>query len=338
MDYVRTYLARSLILLFPILLGCDSSVDPFVGGAPPFTMWGIINAGADTQKVRVFPIEDEPGINRPGDIDAKVVSTDLTTGEERMWNRREVVYEDGDVGQIFWSAFRPEHGHRYHVEVIRSDGAASHATVTVPEGIEVSVDTRTPHAQVPVTVTGEAPHIFGAEMRYEATNVPPLKAWPEGRPVHPTVFFPVAVSYDGKGVRSQDGWEFVVDMLADVKIVRSEFERNCLVTEGNPNIALRRVEFRVIAADDAWIPPGGTFDPDVLVEPGAFSNVENGYGFIAAGEIVSVRWTPVRELRDLLGFRTEQGCQDLRGPSPACTDPPIPCIGENAESLWEIFF
>ncbi|MEX0747571.1 MAG: hypothetical protein WD275_06170, partial [Rhodothermales bacterium] len=266
-------------------------------------------------------------------------STNLTTGERLEWRHREVTYEDGDVGHVFWSTFRAPHGHQYRLDVTRSDGAVSTATVTVPAGVEVELDTRSEAARLPVTIKGDAPNILGVGMRYEATNVPPELVWPEDRRLHPIVVHPVEVSYQGEGSRTAEGWTFFLNLQKDVEAIRSEYERNCLVTEGNPHIALRRVEFHFVAADEGWRPPGGSFDPEVLVDPGAMSNVDNGYGFFGAGEVVRIRWTPAKSLRDLLGFRTEAGCRDTSSPGdPACTDPPIPCIGENPESIWEIFF
>jgi len=45
----------------------------------------------------------------------------------------------------------------------------------------------------------------------------------------------------------------------------------------------------VMLAED-WAPPGGVFDPEILVQPGVFSNVENGYGFIGSTGRFSAEW------------------------------------------------
>ena len=313
-------------------VGCESGVDVVVGEERPFTLWGMFDAGADTQRVRVFTIEGTPGVDRSGGIDAEVVSTDLTTGERRVWIHREVTYEGGDVAHVYWSPFRAQHGHEYRLEVVRSDGAASTAMVTVPQGVEIDISVRTDDIQVPVTILGDAPNILGVAMRYEATNFPPLDA-PLGVPLFPLLYFPVEVSYDGEGTRIDGGWRFLIDMQKDVEEVRGEYEMNCLVNEDHPGMALRRVEFHLLVASEAWFPPGGQFDPELLVQPGAFSNVENGYGFIGAGEIERFRWTPVASVRESLGFVPGDQQQAQFG-----SDPPIPCVGENAEDVWDLFF
>ncbi len=50
-------------------------------------------------------------------------------------------------------------------------------------------------------------------------------------------------------------------------------------------VGVRRVSIRVEVADLNWTPPGGgnVFDLETLASPGAFSNVEGGFGlFLAA--------------------------------------------------------
>lgn len=320
------------------LLGCEAGVDPYVGGAPPYTLWGLMNAGADTQVVRVFTIERRTGLDRAGDIDAQVSSTDLTTGEHREWIHRETTFQDGQVGHVFWAPFRAQHDHEYRLEVARSDGQTSTARVQVPPPVEVEIDTESTRSQIPVLVRGEVGNVLGAEMRYEATNLPPASVFPPGRALYPQVFHPVHVSYDGTGQRVEDGLEFLINLQRDAGIVRSEYERHCLVTDGAPGIALRRVELRFVAASDAWTPPGGRFDPELLVEPGAFSNVENGYGFIGAGKTFRIRWTPVRQVRDFLGYSYDRPCSFMVSDTPACNDPPIPCFEDTYESIWQNFF
>ena len=91
-------------------------------------------------------------------------------------------------------------------------------------------------------------------------------------------------------------------------------------------IALRRIELRLLVASEDWDPPGGTFDPDVLVQPGAFSNVENGFGFFGGGFTVSERWTPNIDLLRTIGYTFEAPCAFGPQDIPACQLPPEPCF------------
>lgn len=336
MSYHRTFGLLLILCSLLYLVGCETTVEPFIGEERPFTVWGLINAGADTQRVRVFPISDAPGIDRSGAIDASVTSTNLTTGQIREWSHRTVTYEDGNVGHVFWAPFKPEEGHSYRIDVARSDGATSTATVTVPAGVEVEVVATSTSTRFPVYVRGDAENLIDVEMRYEAANLPPVEAWPVGTSAHPPVAYPVEIPYMTEGERIDDGWRFDIDMQRDAEIVRLAYQQNCLITPTAPDIALSRVEFHFIAADSAWSPPGGAFDPEVLVEPNAFSNVENGYGFIGAGQVVAERWTPPPLVRQALGYSDSRPCQN--GPSPSCANPPEPCIGQHPADIWDIYF
>lgn len=312
-----------LILCLPLLLGCDDTVDPFVGEERPFTIWGFLDAGADTQKVRVFTIEERLGLDRSGPIDAVVTSTDLDTGEQRQWRDSEVTFADSSVGHVFWSAFRAEFGHRYRLEVARSDGAVSSVEVAVPGPVELLLDDNTNRTTVPVTILGSPPRLIKVEVEYDASTVTPANPWPPGSPRPAGIRFPVAVSYNDDLDRIAGGWETEINMIRDFGRVQEAFERNCLVKD---LIALRRIELRLLVASEDWDPPGGTFDPDVLVQPGAFSNVENGFGFFGGGFTIAERWTPSLDVLQAIGYTFEAPCAFGPQDIPACQLPPEPCF------------
>ncbi|MEX2400304.1 MAG: DUF4249 family protein [Rhodothermales bacterium] len=302
-------------------------MQPIIGEERPFTIWGFLDAGADTQQVRVVTIEEVPGADRPGEIDATVTSTDLTTGEKREWTHERVTFEDSTTGHVFRSVFRALHEHRYRLEVSSSDGSVSSAEVTVPPEVDIVVEQGPFSPIAHVYVYGGAPNLINVEMRYEVTNLPPLESWPAGRPIHPPVFFPVEIPYGDRGEEIADRWHYKIDMKEDFFWVRDALHGACLLTGGAPDIALRRVEFHLVAADSAWRPPGGVFDADLLVEPGTMSNVENGYGFFGAGEVFKERWTPSKAVRDAIGFKEDRPCP-TSAPIQACMEPPVPCLSD----------
>ncbi len=305
------------------LLGCDESVHPYVGDERPFTLWGFMDAGADTQQVRIFTIEERLGLDRSGPIDAVVTSTDLDTGEQRPWHDREVTFADSSVGHVFWAAFRAEFGHRYRLEVASSDGAVSSVEVVVPGPVELLLDRDTDRTTVPATILGSPPRPIKVEVEYDVSTVTPANPWPPGSTYRAGIRFPVALSYTDELDPIEGGWEMEIDMNGDYSRVQDEFERNCLVPD---LIALRRIELRLLVASEDWDPPGGTFDPDVLVQPGAFSNVENGFGFFGGGFTVSERWTPNIDLLRTIGYTFEAPCAFGPQDIPACQLPPEPCF------------
>lgn len=329
-----------LLGILPATVGCEETVDPIVGSDYPFTVWGFLNTGADTQRVRVFPISE--AFIPDDDIDARVFSTDLETGERREWAYEPVFFDTLITGHVFRAPFRAAHGRRYRLEVVRSDGATSEVDVTTPSSVTFDVDTEHHNTLVPVRIEGNVPQLVGLRVTYHATNIPPRNVWPPGTTIPEIVYHPVTLSYDDVVNRVGDAWEVTINMGADYDSVRANYVANCLITEEGgsaPDIWLRRMEVSVVAADSSWTPPGGRFDPDVLSEPGTFSNVENGYGFFGAGQGIRHVWSPPIEARLNAGFNFTPRCPNTpMGPSPECTDPPTPCLqAGSGASIWDLW-
>lgn len=338
MKSLATTSALCLLAISCALVACESAVNPIIGSDLPFTMWGFMNSGADTQYVRVFPISGKLLIGQDDEIDAQVFSFDLTTGEKREWMYKKVLFDSTSAGHLFWSPFRAEYEHSYRVEVVRSDGETSRVEVTVPPEVDVAINVDEVHTIFPLTLEGAVPNIIGAKVTYHTINVPPAPRMDSDK-IHPPVLHPVTISYDEKLQRDRHGWSILIDLVRDEETVRTEFRNNCLITPSVPNIWLQSMEFTAVLADSSWNPPGGAFDPDQLVVPGTMSNVENGYGFMGAGEGVRILWAPSIEARQRAGYRPETSC--AAGPAPEeCTVPvvpPIPCIGERAQDIWQLF-
>ena len=323
-----------------LAVGCEESVDPIIGSEYPFTLWGFMNSGADTQHVRIFPISGDIGFDTTSVIDARVFSTDLTTGEEREWQYERVRFDTLGSGHVFWSPFRADFEHRYRLEVVRSDGAASSVEVTVPPEVDIEVDVYLQGVSIPIRIEGDTPNLVGPKVTYHAINVPPSNAWPIGTPIFPPVLHSVTVPYDDELRTMNDGWRLTVNMVNDTAAVFGDFRANCLITSQRysaPNVWLRSMEFSVVAADSTWRPPGGVFDPDVLAVPGTMSNVENGYGFFGAGQGIRHEWAPSPEAREHAGYSFAARCERMATDSDMCRHPPIPCFGENYEDVWTLW-
>lgn len=335
---LRAAIIPSIILLAALgFAGCEESVDFRTGSDYPYTIWGFMNSGADTQYVRVFEVSDEliPDSDR---IDAEVRSIDLTTGERREWSYRKVRFDSLIVGHVFWAPFRAENNHRYRLEVVRSDGEMSSVEVIVPDAVEYDVDDEADGVNIPVEIRGEVPNLVGVRVIYRAINVPPANTWPPGMPVHPPVLFPVTVDHTEDVEPMADGYRLDINMFDDFKLVKDEFFRNCLITGASgsaPNIWLQRIVFTAVVADSSWRAPGGRFDPDVLGVPGTMSNVENGYGFFGAGHGIRHYINPTILARRAAGYDFAARCGGIPSDREECLDPPIPCVGENPTEFWE---
>ena len=313
--------AAALLLL--LVARCDQTIDPIVGENRPFTLWGYLDANADTQRGRVFSIEERLGIDRSGPIDAEAVSIDLATGLRRTWTDAEVVFSDSSVGHVFWAAFRAEHEQSYRLEVTRSDGAASSAEVTIPPAVEVELVDERNRIVVPAFIHGKPPNLVDVSVIYDAITLPPANPWPPGSTTPPATRLKVAVPYSGKEEPTADGWKYEIKLRNDFLVVQDEFEKNCLTRD---LIALRRIDFRFLAADAQWAPPEKSFDPNLLIEPGTFSNIDNGFGFFGGGYTVSTRWIPSDVVLRAVGFRTAGPCPLALQDIPICQLPPEPCL------------
>ncbi|MCY4672842.1 MAG: hypothetical protein OXD43_03580 [Bacteroidetes bacterium] len=323
---LRTHFLRTaalLLLAVSFLTSCDQSIDPVIGEDRPFTIWGYLDAHADTQRVRVFSIEDRLGVDRAGPIDATVTSTNLTTGEVHTWIDREITYSDSSVGHVFEAAFRARYEERYRLSVRRSDGVESNAEVTIPPPVEVELTDERNRVIVPVQIHGKPPNLVGVSVTYDAITLPPANPWPPGSATPPAVRLPVAVSYSGKEKPTENGWRYELNLRDDFALVQEQFELSCLSRD---HIALRRIYFQFLAADEQWAPPNGSFDPNLLIEPGTFSNVENGYGFFGGGYTVSTHWIPTEIILRNIGYRTAGPCPLSPQNTPDCQLPPEPCL------------
>jgi len=263
------------------LTACEDMVDTANTTDFGFTMYGFFNPTSDSQAVRVFPIEALLDVSHPEPIDAKVKSVDLITGEERIWQDSLNQFSDGEFGHVFWSAFRAEHEHRYRLEVLRSDGVHAEVTTTVPPYTEPVVQEPDPgvfELITPVTWVG-APRLVNTRVSY-VTNV-------------------------GTFV-SRYGAE--QETVGDAQVVNVEFRadtREILIKAFRANVSpvvIYEVIIQTVVASEDWIPPGGVFDADVLVEPGTFSNVTHGFGFVGSGYESSVIWIPSDEVLAAAGF------------------------------------
>ena len=255
--------------------GCETAISPIVGTTQPFTLYGYVGAEIDTQAVHVAPIRDQLPLFDPDiPIDAIVKSTDLDTGEERIWQDSLVFFSDDSWAHVFWSEFNAVPLHTYRIDVSRSDGEVSSATTTVP--------------QVPVAMV-EAPVVIGSRLVNQRVRWSPVI-----RLVDVVVEYDVSPSVPGQpdqvisvayeATASGDDWVVDVELTDDFNFVSLFYQET--------GVILNEIRMRVFSVDDAWVPPGGTFDFELLAEPGTLDNVENGFGFIGAGVRESVTWLP----------------------------------------------
>ena len=111
--------------------GCSTELDPRAESEAYFSLWGALDASADTQWVRVAPVR--AGLDPdPDPLDAAVTLVDVQTGGRWPMRDSVVAYAGGRTAHAFWTTADVAPDRTYRVEVRRSDGAETRATVAVP--------------------------------------------------------------------------------------------------------------------------------------------------------------------------------------------------------------
>ena len=289
-----TFLACLLACL--LALGCAESVETRVEIDRPFSVFGLINPKADTNAIRVFEIESEIRLVRPDPIDAVVTTTLMQTGDTQAWQDSVIQLADGDYRHVFWAEFSASAGETYRLEVTRSDGETTWAETTVPPPVTLEVlepDTLIAReALQPIFIRGGPPTLPRIDVEYIVVGFRAGGSVP--------IFKPVTFNYAGKPTQQSGGWLLEIDLIEDFKVIFQVFDTDAEVT--TEIIDLREIRVRVHVGDENWVSPIGVFDAEFLVEPGTFSNIENGFGFFGSAYIESTTFRPPLTLIRRAGF------------------------------------
>ena len=263
------------VLAFALLAGCDNTIESPESLRGTYTLYGALNPTADTQAVRIVPVRDTIGLDEDVALPITVVSVDLMTGAETPWRDSLVAFSNGTRGHVYSALFRPAYGSRHQIVVRRDEGGELSALVAVPPRIEP--------LRRPVQTSG------GLRYPILMPDAPQLNR--------------VTVTYDlvGRGGSAQItrpafgtvgpvefGWQILLDVTGDATAIQVD-------AGGRPgDFSLEQFTIRGEVASEDWRPPGGVFDPDVLADPEALTNVRGGFGFVGAAYPfeITIRPTP----------------------------------------------
>ena len=285
----------ALILLLFITAGCDTEVNPVIGTDQPFTLFGLFSPELDTQRVLVFPIEPELRLLSNEALDARFTSTDLDSQDVRVWTDSIIPQPNGEVNHLFWSPFTAAFDHTYLVEVVDSDGRKSEVSVRVPPETEIVMQDAEliSGVIVPVLIPGDIPNIFKVEIRYGFD----YRLTTPGQKIDN-----LTISQEGRFQRTEAGWLIRINVSRDYITIR-DFIQGQLPVDRGYGFDLQGMLLTLVVANAEWDPPGGEFDPDVLIQPGTLSNVENGFGFVGAGYRLRQNLSPADSVLNAAGFR-----------------------------------
>lgn len=270
-------------LVAALLAGaCEETVDPILDSDRDFTLFGTLDMARDTQFVRVIPIREQLLADDPGaPLNVVFTSTDLDSDETVVWRDSVITFSNGTVGHVFYAPLRLRAGHSYRIAV-------------QPEGSEIvtSAVTTVPEAPVPVVeppeVTGGVGGALGRgtqRVLWQGLGEAPfrIELWYRFLLSEGAAFRDVLLPYtpESEPVTDQT-WAVTLNLTQDRQTLDT-----LVVVDETP---LMGVGLELTILDAAFVPPGGTFDPEILVQPGTLSNVENGLGFVGAVGRFPVEW------------------------------------------------
>ena len=270
-----------LLRLLPVFLvavllvgtGCEEAVDPVLETDEAFTLYGYLDPSADMQAVRVFSIDGMLQNVQAVPLDASVRTINRATGEEVVWRDSIITYRDRTIGHIFYARFRAEHDTPYQLLATRSDGRSSSVDVrTPPDGEATISNIFSARSQVLVELAwSNVPRVIQAEVSY-FVSVP----FPDGTDT-------TTVRVDIKSARvaenSDNTWSVSILPSGDIGVIFSALQ----LQPGRDTVFLDNIEVRAFVTSEDWESPVGAFDPELLVQPGTFSNVDDGFGFVGGG-------------------------------------------------------
>lgn len=283
-------MALLLVVGSAILAGCETNVDPFIEDDRFYTIFGYLDTATELQAVRVIPLRRVIGQNS-SEIDAIVTTTELESGSVVEWTAELVDFPDGSVGHVFRGPFRPNPGSTYRFDILRSDGASASASTTIPVATSVSV------AAPILAVASAFQNVFWSDIPTDPFRVDVWYRFMGVRPSDPFVDAVIVYGEEVFGGPKNGGWETLVRLSEDREKVTE-----AIGVAGNAGLTLMGVGARLTLPDDAWRAPGGVYDKELLVQPGAFSNVENGFGFLGSVNQYTVEWGLSPEITKRIGY------------------------------------
>lgn len=279
----RFFLVIVTLAATTLLVACEETVSPILESDQQFTVFGTLDMAQDTQYVRVIPIRPTPIASEESGLAASLSSTDLTSERSLTWRDSTVVFADGSTGHVFYARLRIQAGHTYRIEV-------------QPDGSDVitSAETTVPARPVPEVIRESVTRTFTTRLHvrqsiyWDGVETEPyqIEHWYRFFRISDFSFVDLRLPYvplNGPADGRPGVWE------VDLNLVR---DRDTLATmiDLNRSVSLAGLGMTITMLDQAFVPPGGRFDREALSQPGTFSNVTNGFGFIGSVGRFSVEW------------------------------------------------
>lgn len=254
--------ASALLLVAPFVTGCDPTFEPMEeNDRHVFSLYGYLDASADTQWVRVTPVRESVAVI-PDEIDATVTVEHLSSGETALMHDSLRRFFHDVHAYNFWTTMELHPEATYRLKMVTSDGKSSDATVTLPE------DFPTPRIRLadPDTDDPDIVLIEGVERLADVQVLYHVRDASGNESV-------ISVPHAHDALHRESA---AYDVVIDPDDVQDYFERYYPGGIGE----LVDKEVFVASAGPDW-QSFDSIDEIIATLPNALSNVENGVGFLA---------------------------------------------------------
>ncbi len=269
----------ALLVAVLLLARCDTAFNPIQESDFHFSVFGFLDAAADSQFIRISPVRDSIAL-APGPIDAVVTLEHLASGRTIPFRDSLFTFQtslDERLAYNFWSSEPIAHEATYRLTVTRSDGAASTATVTLPP----------PYPD---------PELLLPDQR--DTPVPSFTAAIRATGVERLADLRIVISFHQQGESLENTGTVTISYLDRVAVVGGNlgvqfrpyndfFSRvpGCPIVDD--------VQVFIAAAGPEW-PDFMTIDDETLALADVVTNVENGIGFLGGVSRKTLPWDRLR--------------------------------------------
>lgn len=259
-----------LLMVFTILSSCTDNFQALEENDQYyFSMYGFLDASADTQWVRVTPSREQ--------VDALEEVPDMTVTVENLDNGDTIVLKDslfqnrGASYINFWTTEPIEHNQSYKIVAKRPDGSMSYATVNVPGELPTPLVIIQTSFGFPTTysvVVDGSVHVADVQSKwYVRIKAPNL----DSRRV-----FTFSYRNDADTTEVIGGdYSFLLKPEEEL----SDIEDQVLLPE-NGEIEVVHRQIYVASTGSEWISGVSSLSDLTYALPETFSNVENGVGFL----------------------------------------------------------
>lgn len=252
------------LLTLGFYTGCEESFEPLQENeAFPFSIYGYLDASADTQWVRVSPARKtfEPPAEKP---DMHVTLEHLESGHYMSMNDSLIQLRQGFIALNVWTDMAINPGGSYRLKAERPDGAASSVTVTLPEQVPVVRFIETGLGSGVVMISG-VEHLADVQSRWHLLIA--------GR--QHMISIPLRMQAE----RLAEGeYRLFIDRNREQRQISDQLLLDNDID--NDIIQILKREVFVASAGPEWVEDMDSMDDLIFALPEGLSNVDHGVGYM----------------------------------------------------------